>query len=153
MVDAYLFRFLLIWSQKISDKQVLQQLYSLVFSKIADMQTRLSETLNSWLGGYIDIAMMVFVMGRLRGVGGARPLERHLDSFKEPGMEIEIELVIDSLWKIFGELQPDIYPEPRTHGWAFKYGEDDWRKLVNLIRKYRKSIRHSKDRARSSAAA
>jgi hypothetical protein len=152
MVDACLFRFLYIWSQKISDQQVLQQLYSMVFSKIAGMQTRLSEILKDWepdAHKHIE----EFIQERFRESEGSKPVLIYLELFKKLGMEKEIEPVIDALWKIFGDLQPYVYPEPRNQGWPFKYGEDDWRKLVNLLRQHRKSIRHSKDRAGSSAAA
>jgi hypothetical protein len=141
MVDACLFCFLFIWSQKISDKQVLQQLYSMVFSKIADMQTRLSEGVKSTQQMDIDIVRLMapFIQKRFRGSEGSKTLVEYLDSFKELKMEKEIEPVIDSLWKIFGDLQPYVYPEPRTYRWPFKYGEDDGRKLVNLLRQHPES--------------
>jgi hypothetical protein len=148
MVDACLFRFLFIWSQKITDQHVLQQLYSMVFSKIADMQTRLSKSLKGPSQSKdINNDMERFILERFRGSKGSRlPILYYLDSSKELGIEKEIEPVIDALWKIIGDLQPYVYPEPRTYGWPFKYGEDDWRKLVNLLRKHRKSIPHSTDK-------
>jgi hypothetical protein len=145
MVDAYLFRFLFIWSQKISDQQVLQQLYSMVFSKIADMQTRISESFKSTTLRDINNFTAPFVVEKFRGSRefegskGSRTFVRYLDSFKEFGLEKEIEAVIDSLWKIIGDLQQYVYPEPRIYRWPFKYGEDDWRKLVSLLRQHPKS--------------
>jgi hypothetical protein len=140
MVDACLFQFLFIWSQKITDQQVLQQLYSMVFSKIADMQARIWEGFKSSpMRNLDDWLKTLFIQERFRGSEGPGPLENHLDSFKILGKEKEIEPVIDSLWKIIGDLQPHIYPEPRTQGWPFKYGEDDWRKLVNLLRQHPES--------------
>jgi hypothetical protein len=148
MVDACLFYFLFIWSQKITDQQVLQQLYSMVFSKIADMQTRIWEGFKSSpmrnfdapMRNFDDILKTEFIQGRFRtGLEGEGPLEKYLILFKEFGMEKEIEPVLDSLWKIIGDLQPHVYPEPRTQGWPFKYGEDDWRKLVYLLRQHGKS--------------
>jgi arginine repressor len=145
MVDAYLFRFLFIWSQKISDQQVLQQLYSMVFSKIADMQTRISESFKSTTLRDINNFTAPFVVERFRGSiefegsKGSRTFVGYLDSFKEFGLEKEIEAVIDSLWKIIGDLQQYVYPEPRIYRWPFKYGEDDWRKLVSLLRQHPKS--------------
>jgi hypothetical protein len=148
MIDACLFRFLFIWSQKISDQRILQQFYSMVFSKIADMQTRLSKSLKGPSQSKdINNDMERFILERFRGSKGSRlPILYYLDSSKELGIEKEIEPVIDALWKIIGDLQPYVYPEPRTYGWPFKYGEDDWRKLVNLLRKHRKSIPHSTDK-------
>jgi predicted transcriptional regulator len=147
MVDAYLFRFLFIWSRKISDQQVLQQLYSMVFSKIADMQTRISESFKSTTLRDINNFIAPFIVERFRGyIGvdeepkGSRTFLQYLDSFKEFGLEKEIEAVIDSLWKIIGDLQQYVYPEPRIYRWPFKYGEDNWRKLVSLLRQHPESI-------------
>ena len=139
MVDAYLFRFLSIWPQKIHDKRVLQQLYSIVFSRIADMQTHISEILNSLdTVGVIETNTRLLMRDRFRTKDGLGPLERFSQNFKEIGKEKEIEPVIGSLWKILGELRPHIYPEPQTHGWPFEYEEDDWKKLLSLLRKHRK---------------
>lgn len=155
MIDACLFRFLFIWSQKISDWQVLQQLQSMVFSKIADILTRISESLKSMpLGNLVnDTNLMMIMFQRFRGFDLSGPLEQHLDSFKRLGKEEEVKPVIGSLWKMFGEIKPYVYPEPRNHGWPFNYDKDDWSKLVSLLRKHRKSIRYSKDRSGSSTAA
>jgi hypothetical protein len=147
MVDACLFRFLFIWSQKIPDKHVLQQLHSMIFSKIADMQTRLSEGLKSTELTDINKITESFIHERLTGSKGSTMLVKYLGLFKHVGAEKEIESVIDSLWNIIGDLQLNAYPEPRMYGWPFTYGEDDWRKLVNLLRKHRKSIPHSTDKS------
>jgi hypothetical protein len=116
MVDACLFRFLFIWSQKIPDRQLLQKLYSIVFWKIADMQTRISESFKSSpMRNANDMNMTLLLIDRFRGASHRGPLEKYLDRFKGLGKEKEIEPVIDALWKIFGELQPNVYPEPRSH--------------------------------------
>jgi hypothetical protein len=147
MVDACLFRFLFIWSQKITDQHVLQQLYSMVFSKIADMQTRLSESLKSSQVKEINKEMELFILGRFRGSKGSKSILRYLDSFKKLRMEKEIEPVIDALWRIIGDLQPTVYPEPKLYGWPFKYGEDDWRKLVRLLKQHPESSPYGPDKS------
>jgi predicted transcriptional regulator len=136
MVDAYLFRFLFKWSRTISDQQVLQKLHSIVFSKIADMQTRISETFKSTQLRDFDRFIQPFIWERFRG---SEKLIEYLDLFKELDMQKEIEPVIDSLWKVIGDFQSYVYPEPRTYHWPFKYGEDSWRKLANLLRQYPES--------------
>ncbi|MDQ3977147.1 MAG: hypothetical protein M3264_11540, partial [Thermoproteota archaeon] len=71
MVDAYLFRFLSIWPQKIHDKRVLQQLYSMVFSRIADMQTHILEILNSMdIVGVIETNTILLMRDRFRTIDG-----------------------------------------------------------------------------------
>jgi hypothetical protein len=111
MVDACLFRFLFIWSQKISDQKVLQQLYSMIFSKISEMTIRLFGGLKSAQGLNIYSFLDPFLQFRIRSAGEGELVE-YLDSFKEFGMEKEIESVIDSLWMLIGDLQPNVYPEP-----------------------------------------
>ena len=76
---------------------------------------------------------------------GSKPILLYLEAFKKLGLEKEIEPVIDALWKIFGDLQPYVYPEPRRYDWPFKYGEDDWRKLASLLRRHEKSTASRQD--------
>lgn len=147
MVDACLFRFLFIWSQKIPDQQVLQQLYSMVFSKIAGMQSHLSEILKSEETTDANKDMEAFMLERFRGSKGSRPILLYLDSFKKLRMEKEIEPVIDTLWRVIGDLQPKVYPEPKLYGWPFQYGEDDWRKLVRLLKEHPESSPYGPDKS------
>jgi hypothetical protein len=140
MVDTCSFRFLFIWSQKIPDQQVLQQLYSMVFSKIAVMQTRLlSEIAKIEETTDLNRGMRRFIFERFKESKGSKPILLYLEAFKKLGLEKEIEPVINAIWKIFGDLQPYVYPEPRRYDWPFKYGEDDWRKLACLLRRHEKS--------------
>lgn len=140
MVDACLFRLLYIWSEKIQDKQVLQQLYSMIFSKIVGMQTRLSEILKSWPRPDANKKDMErFILERFRGSEGPGLILKYQDLFKGLDMEKEIEPVIDALWKTLGELQPIVYPEPRIYDWSFKYDRDGWKKLRYLLRQYSES--------------
>jgi len=157
MVDACLFRLLFIWSGKISNQQVIQQLYSMVFSKIANMQIRLSESFKSRRAilGNIITFMSWMIAERFRRSDEWFMGSEHgesmflkyldLDLFKKSNLEKEIGLILDALWKIIGELQRVIYPEPKVHKLPFKYGEDDWRKLVHLLKKRRKSTPAEKD--------
>jgi hypothetical protein len=129
MVDTYLFRFLFKWSRTITDQKVLQKLYSMVFSKIADMQTRLFKAFTSTpkLGEFYKF-IQPFIWQRF---GGSERLIRYFDVFKEFDMQKEIELVIDSLWEIIGEFKTVVYPEPQRNNWPY-----DWRKLINNLKQY-----------------
>ena len=154
MVDAYLFRLLYRWSYEMSDRQVLQQLYSMVFSRIFDMQIHISESLNSApIEMWHDTSFTELIQQRFRSGASGPLLENHLHIAKRVGKEKEVESIIDSLWNIIGDLKQYVYPEPRKYGWPFDYDKDDWSKLVSLLRKHRKSIRYSKDRSGSSTAA
>jgi|SRR5829696_2520973 len=134
MVYVCLFQFLFLWSQKISDKKVLQQLYSMVFSKIGDMQMQLSKAIKVSEGGetILDTALQIKLRHELE-FGG------YLDSFKQLGMEKEIESTLDSLWRLIGDLQPNVFPEPKLYGWSFNHGKDGWRKLMRLLEQHPES--------------
>jgi hypothetical protein len=134
MVYVCLFQFLFLWSQKISDKKVLQQLYSVVSSKIGDMQIQLSEAIKVTGGGetILDTALQIKIRHELQ-FGG------YLYSFKQLGVEKEIESTLDSLWRLIGDLQPNVYPEPKLYGWSFNYGKDGWRKLMRLLEQHPES--------------
>jgi hypothetical protein len=41
-----------------------------------------------------------------------------------------------NLWKIIGDFQLYVYPGPQLYHLPFKYGKDDWRKLINLLKQY-----------------
>jgi hypothetical protein len=154
MVDAYLFRLLYRWSYEISDRQVLQQLYSMVFSRIFDMQIHISESLNSAsIKIWHDTSFTELMQQRFRSGGSGPLLENHLHIAKRLGKEKEVESIIDSLWNIIGDLKQYVYPEPRRYGWPFNYDKDDWRKLVILLREHRESNSNSKGRSNRSSAA
>jgi hypothetical protein len=110
------------------------------------MQTRLSEGLKSARGKETEWYFEPFLQVRLTRGAGSRMLIEYLELFKGSGIQKEIEPVLDSLWKIFADFQTYVYPEPRKYGLPFKYGEDDWRKLVSLLGpKYSKSTASRQD--------
>ena len=109
----------------------------MVFLKIADMHRRLSECLRSLpiKERAYNIVTRDSIIRRFRVLeDDPGPIVKCLDSFERLGRKEGIEPVIDALWKIIGELQPYAHPEPRIYHWRFKYVEDDWRKIVNLLR-------------------
>jgi hypothetical protein len=48
----------------------------------------------------------------------------------------EIELLLDSLWKINKDFLSDSCPEPALYKWDFDYKKDSWKKLLELQRKH-----------------
>ncbi len=128
-VDAYLVRSVLKWSKIIGDREFKKQLYSTVFTKIADIQLCMSEMLSSTKAGYLaSVAEVSFQ----RRIYSTENLVRHFDNFTNGGMEKEIKAVIDSMWTINSEFKQLAYPEPALYGWKFDYGNDEWKKLVEL---------------------
>ena len=129
IVDTYLVRSVLQWSKTIGNREIRKQLYSSVFTKIADIHLRMSETLSSTKIGYLASFAEIFFQRRLYSTEN---LSRHFDSFTIGGMEKEIEAVLDCVWIINNDFKQLAFPEPLIYGWKFDYGTDGWKKVVEL---------------------
>jgi hypothetical protein len=129
IVDTYLVRSVLQWSKTIGNREIRKQLYSSVFTKIADIHLRMSETLSSTKIGYLASFAEIFFQRRLYSTEN---LLLHFDSFTNGGMEKEIEAVLDCVWSINNDFKQLAFPEPLIYGWKFDYGTDGWKKVVEL---------------------
>jgi hypothetical protein len=129
IVDTYLVRSVLQWSKTIGKRETRKQLYSSVFTKIADIHLRMSETLSSTKIGYLASFAEIFFQRRLYSTEN---LLLHFDSFTNGGMEKEIEAVLDCVWSINNDFKQLAFPEPLIYGWKFDYGTDGWKKVVEL---------------------
>jgi hypothetical protein len=129
IVDTYLVRSVLQWSKTIGNRETRKQLYSSVFTKIADIHLRMSETLSSTKIGYLASFAEIFFQRRLYSTEN---LLLHFDSFTNGGMEKEIEAVLDCVWSINNDFKQLAFPEPLIYGWKFDYGTDGWKKVVEL---------------------
>ncbi len=129
IVDTYLVRSVLEWSKTIRDREFKKQIYSTVFTKIAGIHLRMSETLSSTKAGYLaSFAHISFQ----RRIYSTENLLSHLDSFTNGGMEKEIKDVIDCIWNINNGFKNLAFPEPLIYGWKFDYEHDGWKRLVDL---------------------
>lgn len=129
IVDSYLVRSVLQWSKTIGDREFKKQIYSTVFTKIADIHLRMSETLSSTKAGYLaSFAEISFQ----RKIYSTENLVRHFESFVNCDMENEIKDNLDSMWNINNDFKQLAYPEPVLYGWKFDYGVDGWKKLIEL---------------------
>ena len=125
IVDAYLVRSVLKWSKTIGDREFRKQLYSTVFTKIADIHLRMSETLSSTKAGYLaSFAEISFQ----RRIYSTENLLRHFDNFTNGGMEKEIEAVLDCIWTSIVTSNSWLTLN-RLYHWKFDYGTDGWKKL------------------------
>ena len=129
IVDTYLVRSVLQWSKTIGNREIRKQLYSSVFTKIADIHLRMSETPSSTKIGYLASFAEIFFQRRLYSTEN---LLLHFDSFTNGGMEKEIEAVLDCVWSINNDFKQLAFPEPLIYGWKFDYGTDGWKKVVEL---------------------
>ena len=133
IVDSYLVRSVLQWLKVIGGREFKKQIYSTVFTKIADIHLRMSETLSSTKAGYLaSFAEISFQ----RRIYSTENLVRHFDSFVNCGMENEIKDVLDSIWNINNDFKQLAYPEPVLYGWKFDYGVDGWKKLIEMQKQY-----------------
>ncbi len=53
--------------------------------------------------------------------------------YKEVGMGEEIEGILDSLWEFNKNIQNLFFPEIELYKWDFKYGVEDWRKIIEIL--------------------
>jgi hypothetical protein len=56
LVDSYMVRSLMFWSNKVQDKDALKKLYSIVFTKISDIQLHIYQVFGSTLAGSFNPA-------------------------------------------------------------------------------------------------
>ena len=129
IVDTYLVRSVLQWSKAIGDREFRKQLYSTVFTKIADIHLRMSETLSSTKVGHLASFAEIFFQRRLYSTEN---LLLHFESFTNGGMEEEIKAVLDCVWNINNDFKQLAFPEPLIYGWKFDYGTDGWKKVIDL---------------------
>ena len=129
IINAYMLRSMILWPKKIKDKDILYKLYSIVFNKIADIRKVMHQALSSFHGGRFNQHFVNYVMSNTYAT---QNLLKHMQVFKDSGMEKEAEPLFGSMWKIYKECKEWAYPEPLLYGWNFDYNNDSWKKFVEL---------------------
>jgi hypothetical protein len=128
MVDSILLQSIIVWPEKIKDKETLKKLQVSVFMKIVDMIIKYSgnhRDANLW-----KIRQEHEIFKRLRG---SASLLEFQSIYEEVGMKQEIDDVIDSLWNIDKDIRHLAYKEKDM--WSLNLKEDDdWRKLLSHIK-------------------
>lgn len=132
VVDVYLLRCILKWPQTVKRADIIKKLYSILFSKISDMQFRMSKILSSTKAGDFYRVTQLSVYRRIYATSN---FQRHFDEFKSAGIN-EIEPLLDSIWKIYRDFRQISFPEPAIYKWDFNYEKDDWKKILDLQRKH-----------------
>lgn len=149
IVDTYLVRSVLEWSKTIGDREFKKQIYSTVFTKIADIHLRMSETLGSTKAGYLASFAQISFQQRIYST---QNLLSHFDSFTNGGMEKEIKDVIDCIWNINSGFRNLAFPEPLIYGWKFDYERDGWKRLVDLQKQNPDKTYHNAVKAQLKAS-
>jgi hypothetical protein len=132
VLDVYILRCILVWPKAVKKEDIIKKLYSIVISKISDIQFRMSEILSSFNAGNFYLVTQLSVYQRIYGTAN---LQRHLNDFKDAEIS-EIEPLLDSIWKINKDLLSNSCPEPALYKWDFDYEKDNWKKLLDLQRKH-----------------
>ena len=128
IVNVYLLRSVILWPKKVQDKDVLKKLYSIVYTKIADISLRLSEVLK--LHSALDYSPL-FYTNTWRNVYATENFAKHVKLFKDSNMEKESELLLNSIWNVYDECKESAFPEPRLYAWNYNFNEG-WKKFVEL---------------------
>jgi len=132
VLDVYILRCILVWPNTVKKEDIIKKLYSIVISKISDIQFRMKEILSSFKAGNFYLVTLLSVYQRIYGTAN---LQRHLNDFKDAEIS-EIEPLLDSIWKINRDLLSNSCPEPALYKWDFDYKKDNWEKLLELQRKH-----------------
>jgi hypothetical protein len=133
MVNVYTAYSILLWPKKIQDKDTLRELYTVVFTKIANMQVRTVEILRSLYPSEVAQVNIIILNARfLDNVYARKNIVEHHETFIKFGMQKEIESVLDTMSKINPKYKKNAYYEPVIYGWDFGEG-DDWRRLMKLL--------------------
>ena len=122
---AYIIRSMILWPKKIENRNMLNKVYSILFSKIANIRILIAQKLDP----YSDNQFEDYATSRMHMT---RSLLKHKDIFKDLNMELDSEKLMDSIWNIHEECIREAFPEPLIYGWEFDYKNDGWRKLIQL---------------------
>jgi hypothetical protein len=136
MVNVYNVNSILLWPEKIQDKDTLKELYTVVFTKIVNMKVRTVEILRSLYPSETAQANIIILNAKfLENAYATKNIIEHHETFSKFGMQKEIESVLDSMSKIKPKYKENAYYEPGTYGCDF--GEkDDWRRLIKLLKQH-----------------
>jgi hypothetical protein len=136
VVNSYYIQSLMLWPRIILEEDALKKLYTIVFTKIANMQSRISEILRSLNAPNMNVGLEAAMLRRM--LYATEKMMISYDIFTKFRMQKEMESLLDSLWKINSDYQEYAFPEPKIYGWNFKYRDDNynWRKLIELQKQH-----------------
>jgi hypothetical protein len=119
------------WINVIRDKDVLNQLISNAFSRLAFLnQCYIDYVSNNKLHTFEAISLQSAVAGKGFSVLVSMYVCKKIS--KEMGLEKQTEEIFDLLWQFNKDTLKFLFPEIELYKWDFKYGVDDWRKLLEI---------------------
>jgi hypothetical protein len=144
VVDIMFFRSIIRWQDKISDKEVLSQLYSIAYKKVAEIQFELSKFFQSLEFGRFD-PVRTLVRGRYETENIPAGFWVLVSFYHQINMDSEIRRTINSLIKLNEEIKElnlfdlslDYYPPDMLENMR-KEIREDMRELYKLAVDIRK---------------
>jgi hypothetical protein len=130
MVNVYHVLALSSWPMIGLEKDTLQKLYTIVFTKIGEMELRIYDMLRASKYANENLKLQTSMLRRY--LYATDKWLQCYDAFSKFGMQKEIESTLDSLWSIKKVYRQYAHPEPGIFGWKYDYEEDGWRKLLEL---------------------
>lgn len=130
MVNVYLILALCNWPRTVLEKDTLQKLYTVVFTKLGEIQFRINDILKSSKFPNAIRGVQSGVLWRY-----LYSTDKWLQCYEvcsKFGMEKEIESTLDSLWNIKKDYRLESHPEPSIFHWNYDYKRDGWKKLIEL---------------------
>jgi Fe2+ or Zn2+ uptake regulation protein len=106
LLQAYIIRSTSIWPFEIKDRKKLDQMNSILFHELVDIQLKMSNIISET--SLLDASQPIrsdIVRVMYETLGGWDDLEQTLKYFKNFGLEKEAEPVVNSLWNIRNEIQ------------------------------------------------
>lgn len=107
----------------------MKKAHSILFAKIADMRIIIFQILGCFYDGEFD---KIFQDYAIRSIYRTKNLSKHMEVFKNSGMEKESEELINAFWNIHRECAQQAFPEAYIYGWDFDYKDDGWEKFLQL---------------------
>jgi hypothetical protein len=112
---------MILWPKIIEDRDTLNKVYSILFSKIVNMRLLIAQRFGPFYGGTFDKIFDNYAMSM---VYMTRKLLKHVDTFRNSSMVNESQELMDAFWNIYKECMQQAFPELFIYGWEFDYKKD-----------------------------
>jgi len=134
IMDSYIFRYLIKWSSSNLKEEDKVQLFIIIFSKISKIIIKFPEffKLLTMKNGHPDLYPEI--NKRLEGANFLFSTQKFFSTIFP--IENQVNIVIDSVWKIDREICEFIYQEPKHYDFDFDCRKDDWKKLIEKYEPY-----------------
>jgi hypothetical protein len=139
-IDMYVIRALAIWPKllKTSDQELLGMLYTILFSRLKNINANINATIGSVAGGFEVAWLQTLTFNSF--LLTPPQIEHMLEVAKKSHTTEEICNILDHVWKIFSEFLPWAKPHfdkehhSEGHKLEIKWNPTDWREALKYWR-------------------